>query len=246
MTDYPSTYDEDDERNGLTISAFYDDLTDAEEAVSALAEAGIARSQIVMTKGSDRAVGATSAQPEQRGFFEMLADLFFPYDDRSAYAEGLRRGGHMVTAVNLSDAQYETAMEILDDEGAVDLDERAQSWRSDGWVSHRERRSGGLIDDPLSQPYEHQMRGAAVGAAGLASPGAISTPVRKTEEQIEGELIEQEPLPRDSADAMRRGAGLSAADALDKDEVETRDYRRDDKRSRPKVRTYVRDEPDWP
>ena len=36
--------------------------------------------------------------------------------------------------VRATDEQYERALDILDDEGTVDIEERAASWRSEGWT----------------------------------------------------------------------------------------------------------------
>jgi uncharacterized protein (TIGR02271 family) len=76
---------------------------------------------------------STSRSSEPRGFWESLGDLFLPDEDRYTYAEGLSRGGYLVT-VKVTDAQYERALDILDDEGTVNIDERAQAWRSEGWT----------------------------------------------------------------------------------------------------------------
>jgi len=69
------------------------------------------------------------------GFWEALKDLFLPEEDRHTYAEGLRRGGYLVT-VQSREANYARALDILDDEGTIDLDERAASWRSQGWTGY--------------------------------------------------------------------------------------------------------------
>ena len=73
-----------------------------------------------------------SARPESKGFWDSLADLFMPEEDRYTYAEGLRRGGYLLS-VNVTDAQYEDALDILDDEGTINIDERAETWRKEGW-----------------------------------------------------------------------------------------------------------------
>jgi uncharacterized protein (TIGR02271 family) len=39
-----------------------------------------------------------------------------------------------LVTVKVTDAQYERALDILDDEGTVNIDERAQAWRSEGWT----------------------------------------------------------------------------------------------------------------
>src|SRR4028118_626734 len=64
-----------------------------------------------------------------------LRDLFTPDEDRHAYAEGVRRGGAMVSA-QVDDAQIATAMDVLERHGAVDLDEREASWKREGWTGY--------------------------------------------------------------------------------------------------------------
>jgi uncharacterized protein (TIGR02271 family) len=62
-----------------------------------------------------------------------LKDFFLPEEDRYTYSEGLRRGGYLVT-VRTESALHDRALTILDDEGTIDIDERAASWRKEGWV----------------------------------------------------------------------------------------------------------------
>lgn len=123
------------------ITAFFDNKKDASEAVERLTRLGLTRDNIKMVEGSPHGNRAssttnqssTSRSSEPRGFWESLGDLFLPDEDRYTYAEGLSRGGYLVT-VKVTDAQYERALDILDDEGTVDIDERAQAWRSEGWT----------------------------------------------------------------------------------------------------------------
>jgi uncharacterized protein (TIGR02271 family) len=121
-----------------TITAFFDNRTDAEEAVQRLRSAGISQDAVRMMAGyqgqPERDVKA-SENTEGMGFWEALKDLFLPEEDRHTYAEGLRRGGYLVT-VQTRDADYARALDILDDEGTIDLDERAASWRSQGWTGY--------------------------------------------------------------------------------------------------------------
>lgn len=70
---------------------------------------------------------------EHKGFWASLADLFLTDDDRSVYAEGLRRGGYLVTVSGYAFDLHDRALDILDDEGSIDLDERAKAWESEGW-----------------------------------------------------------------------------------------------------------------
>jgi len=50
-------------------------------------------------------------------------------NDANAYAEGVRRGGALVT-VRSSETMVDRIVDILDDDGTVDLDQRTDSWRS--------------------------------------------------------------------------------------------------------------------
>jgi uncharacterized protein (TIGR02271 family) len=114
-----------------TVAAFFDKREAAERAEENLIAAGFPRTSVRLIPGNEpRSAGAQPRQSE--GFWEALKDFFFPEEDRYTYAEGLRRGGYLVTA-SASDARYEKALEILDNEGTIDIDERATSWREEGW-----------------------------------------------------------------------------------------------------------------
>ena len=121
--------------NQHTLTAFFRDRGDAEEATRELMSAGIAEANIRLVPGKEPdSVAATDIDRDRKGFWEALGDFFFPDDDREVYAEGLRRGGYLVTVSNVSDAQHQTAIDILDDEGTIDVDEWSESWRAEGWV----------------------------------------------------------------------------------------------------------------
>jgi len=114
-----------------TITAFFDDRSEADRAVSRLVEAGISREAIRVIADSTEGAGPDSH--EHKGFWASLADLFMPDDDRNVYAEGIRRGGYLVTVSGYPFDMHDKALDILDDEGSVDLDERAKAWESEGW-----------------------------------------------------------------------------------------------------------------
>ena len=53
-------------------------------------------------------------------------------DDAHAYAEGVRRGGTLVT-VKADESLTPQVTSILDRNGTIDMDERTQTWRDEGW-----------------------------------------------------------------------------------------------------------------
>jgi uncharacterized protein (TIGR02271 family) len=143
-----------------TLTAFFRDRSDAEEAARELAEAGIAQDAIRLVPGKEPdSVAATDVDADRRGFWEALGDFFFPDDDREVYAEGLRRGGYLVTVNAASEDQHSRALDILDDEGTIDVDEWSDTWRADGWVpgsadtgatSTRASQAAGMSEDAFA------------------------------------------------------------------------------------------------
>src|SRR4051812_5976695 len=96
-------------------------------AVGRLCDAGIERAAVVV---SDRveSEAEVAERPVGRG---RLADVRMPEADRHAYAEGVRRGGVLVTAT-VTDAAAGEEVRILNGAGAVDLDARMRDWRGEG------------------------------------------------------------------------------------------------------------------
>lgn len=119
-----------------TLSAFFDSQGEAERATERLIEAGIPRGDIQLVPGYESDAPLESRSEQRTGFFSALADFFFPEEDRYSYAEGLTRGGFLVVVNNLASELHDTALDILDDEGSIDLNEREESWRSEGWSGY--------------------------------------------------------------------------------------------------------------
>ncbi len=88
--------------------------------------------------GSSVSSGAEHAEGAISRFFH---NLFGSDDDendvRTGYAdtynEAFRRGAYGVSVNVASDADIDRAERILNDAGAVDIDEKAASWRQEGW-----------------------------------------------------------------------------------------------------------------
>ena len=69
--------------------------------------------------------------------------MFLPDEDRYAYAEGMSRGGATL-AVKTDEAQVERVAEIVERNGAVDMDERETTWRSEGWTGYTTGSTGSV------------------------------------------------------------------------------------------------------
>jgi hypothetical protein len=147
------------------LTAFFDSRAQAESAVSRLEDAGVPVARIRLMPGYEADEKSAGVMSDDRsGFFDALADFFFPDEDRAVYAEGLRRGGFLVQVNDIDDALYETIHDILDDEGSIDMDERADLWSS-----------------------EDRHQGASnTGFAGPAYDGKASEDLAVSESELEG------------------------------------------------------------
>jgi hypothetical protein len=120
---------------GRVITAFFDDRSSAERTVEKLVSRGVPRDQIRFLPGYEAST-ATRQSHQHTGFWDALGDFFLPDEDRYTYAEGLSRGGYLIS-VTASDQLYQTVLEILDDEGTIDMDEREATWRREGWQGYQ-------------------------------------------------------------------------------------------------------------
>jgi uncharacterized protein (TIGR02271 family) len=71
-----------------------------------------------------------------------LGNLYITDDDRHAYGEGLRRGGFLLCAEVHSGEDADEIVRLLEESASVDLDERSESWRSEGWTASAATGSG--------------------------------------------------------------------------------------------------------
>lgn len=86
-----------------------------------------------------------------------LTRIGVPEDQAHYYAEGVRRGGILVTVAAESDAQAEQAADIMRRHGAMDIDQRASEWKKQGWKGRFE------ADEPYSGVERRVRRTAWTG-----------------------------------------------------------------------------------
>lgn len=94
------------------------------------------------------------------GIVGALTDAGVSHEDAHAYAEGVNRGGTLVT-VRAEESEARQAADILDREGSIDLDERQSEWRTGGW-SGSALGSDTTIGGPMTPPIP--LPGAGVAA----------------------------------------------------------------------------------
>lgn len=132
-----------------TLTALVDTRAEAARAVEQLVEAGITRAEIQIIPGEGAASYTTPTgqssydrERDQGGFWASLKHLFLPSQDRYAYAEGMSRGG-VVLSVRVDPDELERASAILERNGSVDMEQREAAWRREGWAGYQ---AGGSAD----------------------------------------------------------------------------------------------------
>ena len=74
------------------------------------------------------AFGGMTAGAAVGGVYGILKDLSLSPDEADFYAEGVRRGGALVTVHGVEEKRETEAREILDDNGAIGFEQLADEW----------------------------------------------------------------------------------------------------------------------
>jgi stress response protein YsnF len=118
------------------------------------------------------------------GLVGALVGAGIPEEDANLYAEGIRRGGALVSVTTQSDADADRAAEILDRYNVVDIDERGASYRESGWTRFDDSDASyaSTADDGSSSAWEESSKvgtagGTLAGAATGAAIGSVGGPV---------------------------------------------------------------------
>ncbi len=121
-----------------TLTAMFPTKTEAERAGQMLvSELKIDNAMIQTSPGAglkDTGYDKTKSY-EETGFFGSLHGTPVPDEDRYAYAEGMRRGNVLLTA-QVDEAHINRAADILEQSGALNLDEQEAMWRKSGWTGY--------------------------------------------------------------------------------------------------------------
>jgi stress response protein YsnF len=134
------------------------------------------------------------------GIIGALTDLGVPEEEAHYYAEGVRRGGALVT-VETDDQRADRAAEIMERAGAIDVDERATHWRQSGWTrfdaeagpSHAAERQAAESHRPVEShraPEQHAEYAQDATPVRAADPGperhsAATSPAGEQQQRVD-------------------------------------------------------------
>lgn len=123
-----------------TLVGVFDTAGEAQEASSKLANAGIEQSAIRLSGGvpaSGRPQAQERSLPGEKpgAISRFFSDLFGTHDDAATYTEAVQRGNVVLSFEVANEERVEEFSDILKDCGAVDVDERVEQWRADGYLA---------------------------------------------------------------------------------------------------------------
>jgi len=117
------------------IVGVFDDYSTAEQAARELQNAGIPREYItVKSNHMTGAAGRSTESSDEGGISGFFHRLFGAGDNeyRDHYSEALRRGSALV-CVTATEDQVDRVSSLLNQYGAVDIDERVQAYQEEGY-----------------------------------------------------------------------------------------------------------------
>jgi len=122
-----------------TVIGAFENNSEALQARSELLSAGFHEQSIALHYSTEPEAEA-SLPNDNPGFMEAIRSLFTwdiehyrdeNYGDR--YVEAVRRG-HAVLTITVDESEVERACELMDSAGALDIDQKAAEWRTQGYV----------------------------------------------------------------------------------------------------------------
>lgn len=118
-----------------TLTAMFNTREDAEAGRQRLLAANIDADNVRIHDQSSQGYDAdnySSATHSGSGLWGSVKNAMLPDEDRHTYEEGIRRGGYVLTA-DVDEDEVDDAVRALEETSSIDIDERSQSWRNEGW-----------------------------------------------------------------------------------------------------------------
>jgi uncharacterized protein (TIGR02271 family) len=134
------------------------------------------------------------------GAIGALMKLGVPEHEAHYYAEGVRRGGTLITVHARTDDMADCAAQVMKRHGAADIEERAEQWKEQGW-SGKLMTEGEQVLPVTEEELVVGKRQVSQGGVRVYSH-VTEMPVQETVELREEHVqVERRPVNRPAADA---------------------------------------------
>ena len=129
------------------LVGFFDTQAQALQARSKLLSAGFDDDEVTVTGESPSSwsstattSGASGARENEGAISRFFRSLFGSDDvassdvDGATYQEAFRRGAYSVSVITSDETEEVEAEQVLNEAGAIDVDDRSAQWRKEGWT----------------------------------------------------------------------------------------------------------------
>lgn len=122
-----------------TVVGVFDTPEAAQSAEQSLLSRGVTQSSLHRTTADTM---TTTREEHDEGVISGIGHFFSNLfgtgdsDEAETYSEAVRRGATVLTVDLPDDADTSAVRDALEDSGAIDIDERAEYWRREGWTGY--------------------------------------------------------------------------------------------------------------
>lgn len=136
------------------------------------------------------------------GVVGALTDLGVPEHEAHYYAEGVRRGGTLLTVTAANDELADRAARLMREHGAANIEERVSQWKDSGWSG----RSGQDTQTARSRAFES----SGLESGGLESGGQ---PSAASADRSGAQAASPASASMSGSQTSPRASGVSSGDA---------------------------------
>ena len=210
----------------VTVVGVFDSAREVQLVHDDLVRAGVAAESIeAHAQDTDTAHATDAGAGRKHGLFGWLRDIFDDEEGQryaGSYSEAVRRGSYVVSVIADDSAEADQVATIMEEDGAIDVDERAEQWRTEGWSGYREDApalSGEEIERERNLRADEKARIPVVKdelevGKREASRGRVRVASRVVERPVEARVklreehvqIERHPVDRPASEADLRAA----------------------------------------
>jgi stress response protein YsnF len=184
---------------GQTVIGIFEDSSDAYKAVEKLTTSGFSRSEIDISENdNNEQVNTDSDDKNDDSISRFFSNLFGNSDESRNYSEVSRRSSSIVTVHAQSKDEAHRAASILDDNGAIDVDERAAQYgySSDADLNRDKSSSIPVIEEEMHVgKREVETGGARIRSRIVEKP--VEETLRLRKEKVD---IERNPVNRPASE----------------------------------------------
>jgi uncharacterized protein (TIGR02271 family) len=193
-----------------TVTAMFDSRSEAEAAKTRLCSSNIDAERVRIidqssTSSSYTSSGSTTSGGEGHGFWASLKEMFVEDSDRHVYGEGISRGSFLLTA-EVDEDEADQAVRLLEESDSIDIDERQNSWRSEGWNGYSSAAGTSAFAGSTMDTDRTSATGTGFASAATTGTQNFGTTDRSTTVDEERIPIVEEELRVGKREVSRGGA----------------------------------------